>query len=100
MYKYLSIFCFLFSISAFASGDLKETDEFKGEWTATFTLKDGSQVIHTPKGIAMGGISAGKGIRMDASKFNSMRLKSPLDLKTNSTKEDFIASLKENGALG
>lgn len=73
-------------------------EQFLGNWTRTFTLRDGSTVEHTPHKIRMGFITASE-IDMHASVYNGLPMKAPLVLKTNSSVDEFIAALVASGLM-
>lgn len=79
-----------------ASNDLKE--EFKGNWSGQFRLLDGSIVTHEPDFTSLGFIRTGKGISMKAKSYNGLPLSDEgLQLKTDSTREEFIEALLKSG---
>lgn len=83
------------SCSSFASS-LQE--EFKGNWSGTFTLKDGSVVTHEPNRTSLGFMSSSQGISMKTKNYNRFPVSEEgIQLKTNSTKEEFIAALVASG---
>ena len=70
---------------------------FQGDWTEAFKLKNGEVVLHTPTSIKLGFMTAGKELNMSG-KFNGMDFtKSPLLLKVDSTREEFVKALKASG---
>lgn len=80
-----------------ASDNLKE--EFKGNWSGTFKLLDGTEVIHEPTFTSLSFMVAGKGISMNCRVFNGMPISEyGIQLKTNSTREEFVAALLKSGA--
>ena len=76
--------------TANASNPMEE--EFRGNWTRSFRLLDGSEVTHTPQFTKMGFMSGGKGITIKGPSYNGIALRAPLELQTNSTVEEFIAA--------
>lgn len=73
-------------------------EAFAGDWTEEFDTKVGT-VFHTPSCVKMGGIQAGTGINMNTPSLNGVALKAPLNLKTNSTREVFVAAMQAAGIL-
>lgn len=47
----------------------------------------------------MRGIQAGTGIQMNTPSLNGVALKAPLNLKTNSTCDEFVAAMQAAGIL-
>lgn len=83
---YLGLSLLIFSTSLFASGT------FNGNWTEKFETNDGHYVLHTPNSVSFDGfITGGTGIHLDT-KLNGTLIKN-LNLETNSTREEFVASL-------
>ncbi|PIZ34029.1 MAG: hypothetical protein COY39_01140 [Alphaproteobacteria bacterium CG_4_10_14_0_8_um_filter_37_21] len=74
----------------------------KGEdanWTESFQTKIGI-ILHTPCFVNLGGfMQAGTGINMDCKALNGVDLAGPLDLKTNSTRAEFVAAMKAAGII-
>lgn len=80
-----------------ASNNLNE--EFKGNWSGSFTLKDGTEVVHTPTFTRMAFMTAGTGISIKARSFNGLSLSEHgIQLQTNSTRDEFVEALKRSGA--
>ncbi len=84
----LSVFL-LVSYSSFATS---QQEEFKGNWRGTFRLKDGIVVTHEPDRVAFGKSFAPTAIGIEGTEDGKEIL-----LKTNSTKEEFIAALVKSG---
>ncbi len=92
------LFGLLLPISMSFSSEKSEKEVFKGNWTQSFQLKDGSLITHTPKMVSVGGMGAGEGLSMKSPYFNNMRMSDTgLDVKTNSTIEEFKAALVKSG---
>lgn len=83
----------------FVSASLNGEEEFVGNWTASYPLKSGLEVKHTPEWVRIGGMQAGKGINFDCSHFNDIPLKAPLKLEVNSTKDQFEHQLRISGLM-
>ena len=73
-------------------------DVFVGGWTEIFKTKAGD-IMHTPTMIQMGGMTCGKGLNLNSNNFNGVPMLAPLILKTNSTREDFLAALVSSDLL-
>jgi hypothetical protein len=71
-------------------------EEEKGNWTGSFRLVNGSMVEHTPQYTKMGFMQAGLGINLNSKSYNGCAMLQPLNLKTNSTRAEFIDSLKRS----
>lgn len=72
--------------------------EFKGDWTESFYLKDGSAIIHTPAHIKLGFITSGNSIVMKSKSYNGYPMSDiGLSVKTNSTREEFVQALIKSG---
>ncbi|MGI4851977.1 MAG: hypothetical protein ACRYGR_08560 [Janthinobacterium lividum] len=74
--------------------------EFKGNWTDTFYLKNGSSFItHTPKYVSLDGFMTSKtAITLKSSSYNNMPLsKDGFNVQTNSSKEEFLEALIKSG---
>ena len=67
-----------------------------GNWTETFQTAAGP-IEHTPTSTRMGFITAGTGVYMDSQSINGVPLTAPLDLKTNSTRAQFVEAMKKSG---
>ena len=67
-----------------------------GNWTETFQTKVGP-VVHTPSSTQMGFITAGTGVYMASKSLNGVELAAPIDLKTNSTRAQFVEAMKKAG---
>lgn len=74
------------------------SEQFQGNWTASYTLKDGSTVTHTPKKIQMGGMSTGTGLSLQCRNYNGLTLNGGLFLVTDSLQTDFVNALIRSGA--
>lgn len=67
-----------------------------GNWTETFQTKVGP-VVHTPSSTQLGFMKGGTSVCMDAKSFNGVPLTAPIDLKTNSTRAQFVEAMKKSG---
>ncbi len=67
-----------------------------GNWTETFQTAVGP-IEHTPTSTKMGFITAGAGITMAGQSLNGVPLAAPLELKTNSTRIQFVEAMKKSG---
>ena len=64
----------------------------------SFKLMNRTVIEHTPEYTKMGFIQAGTGISFSAgSSLNGYVYQKPLNLKTNSTRAEFIEDLKKSG---
>lgn len=93
---------FLWGLTTFSlasASNPEEQEEFRGNWTKTFTLIDGSTVLHTPDSVSLGFMKLGKGITLDTPNYNGFPVKAPIQLKTNSTLEEFLQALRITGLL-
>lgn len=68
------------------------------EWTETFQTKVGA-VMHTPKSVSMGGMSAGTVLNLSSKVMNGVTLKAPIVLAVNSSREDFIEAMRKSGII-
>ena len=68
------------------------------EWTEIFKTKVG-EIMHTPQGVMTGGIFSGKGLTIDSNSYNGVALQSPLVLKVNCSREEFIEAMKKSGIV-
>jgi len=75
----------------------KETP-FKGNWTKSFRLVDGSLVHHTPEKTSLGFFSGGTGVTFKSKMYNGFAM-SPKGfvLKTDSTEQEFVQALLDSG---
>ena len=74
------------------------TQDFKGNWTESFRLKNGEFIHHYPNRIVWGGTSGGTGLIIKMPNYNNMLINPcGLNLITNSAREEFIQSLKDSG---
>lgn len=77
---------------------LQKTEEFKGNWTETFILKDGSSIVHTPERVSMGFMSSGGVLTLRSKSYNNIPMSTEgLVVKRNSTREEFIEALIKSG---
>lgn len=77
---------------------LQETQEFKGNWTETFILKDGSPIVHTPQRVSLGFMSCGEVLTLMSRSYNNIPMSQEgLVVKRNSTREEFIEALIKSG---
>lgn len=65
-------------------------------WTEIFHTLAGP-ILHTPKFTQFMFMSSGKGLNLNTKVLNGITLHEPLELKTRSTREEFIAAIKKAG---
>jgi hypothetical protein len=99
MMKPLSYLAFI-SLTAMTTVQASDPAEegFLGNWTKSFNLVNGRQIMHTPQKISMPGFSYKEEVTFSKT-FSGVQLKEPLVLKTNSTEVDFFAALQAAGVL-
>ncbi len=73
-----------------------EQEQNLGNWTETFQTAAGP-IVHTPTQTQMGFMTTGKGIYLEGKSINNVPLTAPLDLKTNSTRAQFVEAMKKSG---
>lgn len=70
-------------------------EDFKGNWTETFSLKDGHYVVHTPDYVSFDGlIRAGEALNLDTI-LNGTRITN-FHVKTDSTRDEFVQALRQS----
>ena len=76
-----------------------DSEPFKGNWSEAFqTNTPLGPIVHTPQATQLGFFSCGGNITMhQGSNFNGYVFQKTLSLKTNSTREEFVAALKAAG---
>lgn len=97
MYKALLFAGSLVTCFAAQASDQQE-QEFRGNWTKSFALVDGSQVVHTPQNVRLGGMQC-RDLNMSMKQYNGYPVNAPLQLKTDSTEEEFLQALSATGLL-
>lgn len=56
---------------------LNDQEKFKGNWTQEFVLRDGSNILHTPQYVNLGGMmQAGKGLSLKSKFYNDPHVSS------------------------
>jgi hypothetical protein len=86
------------TVSSLSSKNEQEETEFKGNWTASYKLKDGSICVHTPQSTSMGGMMSGQGFSIQSKSYNGIPMSEEgLVLQTNSTQQEFIEALRKSG---
>ncbi len=91
--------CMIASAVVSTSVAVAEQAPFKGNWTETFTLAGGNVVTHTPSSVILNRwMQGGQGINIYSPSLNGAPI-TPcgLCLKTDSTREEFIAALRCSG---
>ena len=71
-------------------------ENFKGNWKKKFNLPGGNYVIHTPENVNLDDTWYGQEIIIEDSTMDGLHINS-LHLKTNSTREEFVAELRRSG---
>jgi hypothetical protein len=70
---------------------------FRGDWTGSFKLKDGSEAVHTPKSVSAFGSTSGRSVSL--SRRRDGDVSTQIRLLTDSTREEFYEALKAAGLI-